>query len=287
MTDQIFELITLNDENYKVLGSNSESSKMNYGVDFDLYEIIYKNKNTTKQQFFKDINNIFIKLSKKILHDDTVYFMDLKCGQHNEEPIRWQLDDIINGYQMIDGVKTTFISCLSMKSMIKIDVIKFIDHQYTEFSNIFSIRHRNNIKINEPDTSITLEDDIKKYHRKHQFLKCCKRLYSITGNPKLLDLFNGEAGILYLVMSNINTIILLLEKYDNQDIRKNIIGELTYMKTVTLKRISNPLENFKIENSNRMIVNLSKLSDRFNKIVNKPTVAFLKRHNISYDKYLK
>ena len=128
------------------------------------------------------------------------------------------------------------------KSMIKVDVISFIDGLFVPFSNVFSFRSGKNVNINEDTATTSVQDmkaEMKEYYKDKNYMKYCKRLFSLAKIDhdqarinRLLDLFNSDCGIIYKVGSDIKTLIELLQAgHKSKKIIVKVQGELQQLKS--------------------------------------------------------
>jgi hypothetical protein len=137
--------------------------------------------------------------------------------------LRWSTNDILKKFILNKGKKVYFEDAFNAKSMIKIDIIAFINKKFTEFSNIFEIS-----KLTEKEKHTNQEyktkmlDDIKKYKNENNYFKALKRFYNLhKQNNKIIDFFNSKTGKIYHYYSNLETIKILLENYkDSSTIEK-------------------------------------------------------------------
>ena len=286
----IFKLISFSnlDEKPQIMGSNAMHG-MKYGADYDLYEIVYTSKK--ENQFKTFVYDHFKKICKLIKSKKNIYFIDFKCGEDKNKPIRWTPNEVLKN-------KEKFMNSLGDKSRIKIDIIAWVDNKFIEFSNIYSFRYTNGRLINEKSDDAeniqsSLIQDIKDYHKDDQFLKCLKRLYVLyniqdKNTDKLVDLFNSNIGHMYRIKSDFSTMELLLTVNRSKETVVRIKSECDSLKN-ELSAIEAPKIVFQMIDKIQDTQKASTLSKRLNRIINvlndkinKETKSWMKKHRISY-----
>lgn len=135
--------------------------------------------------------------------------------------IRWTPESIERGFVNLPGNRTkSFIDCLDDKTVIKIDVVSYLDGQFVEFSNIFEL-HVGSRVINLETSNIvqTIKRDVSRYAIKKNWYKVLKRIFSIAKIERdlntvkiLTELFNSNTGLANRVRATITTIIDLIDK---------------------------------------------------------------------------
>jgi len=207
--------------NQQTIGSSSDKKAL-YSADYDLQEyILSKDKSIDKRNHILELfQNKFIKASR----NSDIFIIDFKAGidPKNNEPFRWNYDDIMRGYKQIDenDSKYFFTDIFSVINTIKLDVIAFIDNKFVEFSEnyYFELDNWMTYKLYSKDENkIKLLLDVKKYVIKNNLYKALKRLlsyYKLENDTKhiilLQDFFNSEVGKLYKIISDLELIIILI-----------------------------------------------------------------------------
>jgi len=269
-----FKYLALDYHNQQLVGSSSIKKIMHYS-DYDLYEKTIINNKLT-------IYNLF--LNKYVKLKSNEYILDFKCGiDINGEPIRWD-------YTKLLKKKKLFFECLDQISVIKMDLASKIDGIYNEFSEIYYLTINGNTTYNKNDLTkvgilkaiknefYDLLDEGKNY-------KALKRYFSyiiIDKNDfdeKLINIFNGQLGLIYLNASNLNLLGNLLEKVStikNIDIINNlqIIKQLLSFITKYDIHSTNKIDAIcKIKNRKTLIHEIYKYNEYLMNIVNRdPTV---------------
>jgi hypothetical protein len=238
----VFNLLSINGK-YSVIGSSSIKNIL-YNSDFDLMEFDdFKGHEKTQLKYIQKRFLDKFEKAKETKHD---YITDFKCGLDSDgEPLRWSYEDMKNDYKvMANHEKKTFEEALLDKSTIKMDLISFIDGVLVEFSENFYFKFGKgkdaitNFKKEEMTTKKILEsikNDFKIKIKEKKLMKALKRKFAyhklkdIEGEQKMLltltDFFNSEAGRVSKYVSDVETILLLLEKYPSfniDDVKNNL-----------------------------------------------------------------
>lgn len=256
----IFNLISYNNNNPIVMGSNAFNLN-DYGSDFDLFEVVYTNENA--QAFEKEVIHKFKSMMEKIKQKPDVYFIDFKAGNtENGLGMHWTLENVLKGKQ--------FSKIFEHKSIIKIDVVAYMNGLFTPFSNVFEFRYENGVGLNQVKETVdnieSLKADVDKYYKEKNYMKACKRMFTIAqvkkDKPliqKLLKIFSSNCGKAYKIKSDIQTMIDMIEaKHFSKEIIKRMKDELQILKE-------------KISNINEFYINKN-IFNRFDKTSNKETV---------------
>lgn len=167
--------------------------------------------------------------------------------------IRWSYEEILNDKILRGGIKIKFIDILQDKTIIKFDIHLQFNNKFIEMSNFFILIQVNkdgtHYLINLPQDYLTnidnnLKYEIEKLYLNKQFknyFKMCKRIFSFARRNKnqevalrMIDILNSDAGLLYQVKSDLDTIITMLE----------------YIKNPPIKKLINQLDNNKLKVSN-------------------------------------
>ena len=152
--------------------------------------------------------------------------MDFKSGQYNNEPIRWDVKDLKRGYKNIRGSRVRFVDCLIQSdTKTKLDVVLLLNNRFVEVSELYFIDIDGQANFSRDDFNIEnlvkeLSDDKNELIDEKNYFKALKREYRILSilhrYPKrqqvLTDLFNGQYGYVYYVISQLNTLIIMKEQ---------------------------------------------------------------------------
>ena len=217
--------------------------------------------------------------------------------------VRWKPFEVIRGFKMLRNRKRyTFLEALKSKSLFKLDIVKFLNDKFLDFSIIYDLRDSKGLKLNKVrfDVSTTLKQDIKTYLLKKDYYKVLKRKFSLLkyqyefqnkkeNKPKIVVLskiLNGNLGTIYQVISNIDNIIYLIDNFDNLDkerIRTNIqtiIGRLSFIYNNRFLREENDIVgDLLLTLTNKSIGNIGELLvdiyERLSKILNLEAKKYL------------
>lgn len=255
------------DNNIELIGSNA-IRKLKYTTDYDYQEIIkiknIKDYNVILQKF----KNIF----QEVQDNNNIFITDMKAGSFNTLPVRWNYDDIMNGFKFIDTKLILFVNTLNNNDKVKIDLIVYIKDKFVEVSCNYYFNSIDNIEIIDIQNSLLL--DIKKYYYEKKFMKMFKRIMSYRklinqDNNELINFFNGEAGLLYQSYHKIEVILLMLENFPNTNMKRIINA----VKKIVLKIPKKYIKN--LINYNDLINSLIDLRIFLNDAINKLVIDFV------------
>lgn len=143
--------------------------------------------------------------------------------------IRWTVKDVLKGsVRLRDGRNMTLADAFLTPSVCKIDAIALVQNsRYTDFSCIYTYKYKGKI-LNETtsDAEHELKKNILYYASEGNYFKMAKRMFSILKrsnsslSEKLNTLFNSDLGRLYSLISDIGTILFLLENEDIIPLKK-------------------------------------------------------------------
>ena len=156
--------------------------------------------------------------------------------------VRWKPFEIQKGFKILrDNKKYTLLEAFKSGSLFKLDIVKYLNNNFLDFSIIYDLRDEKGLKINKISFNVveTLQNDIKTYTIKKQYFKVLKRKFSLLkyeyeykgrkeNKQKIIILskiLNGNLGKIYQVISNIDNIIYLIDNFKHLDknrIRENI-----------------------------------------------------------------
>ena len=144
--------------------------------------------------------------------------------------IRWTPKQILEGKQTLrDGRTYTLEEALLSPSKVKLDVIALVQQKYTDLATVYEFH--NGTKVLNPqmiNLEKSLKDSILLYSAEGNQFKVLKRKFALAKlNNKLNDLekyhgiLNSEIGKLYIVYTDVSTLVSLLE--DNTISKQNLI----------------------------------------------------------------
>ncbi len=231
--------------------------------------------------------------------------------------IRWSDVDILKGYKILPlGIKKTLVDALQQNSMVKMDVVGYVDGKFLEISNILflivttadSPNGYYIINFGVPYTDHFFQDELfdqipkeieKLFYSKFYYspFKGLKRLFSFARQHQniqlaenLKDILNGDVSLAYQLKSEVETLLLLYEKLKNIPI-SFIDEQVNFIKL----RISNILSfdnrqldlfynlfnsYFKNKNHNNSIHVLEIIKDILKKFCNLMAVDFLEKNGM-------
>ena len=272
--NDIFAFLSIDGEQ-SLVGSSADKNIL-YSADYDLFE---KKRFTKKEDVYFHIFNLFREKFKEAFENPNIWITDFKCGTFRGQPLRWNRQEIKRGYKNIDSYIILFTDCLQQESRIKLDIIAIDkDHNITEYSDIYMIRI-GKLNLTPEDSS----EEIKKsilgnfydYANKKKYFKALKRLYSWAklSNMKkiqsdLITIFNSSLGVDYKTMSDLGTLVGLLEQKFKPIDKSIIIKHLDKMNINTNKR------NLK--------KSLNSIIDKMNDDINEKLIPLIKSNKKLY-----
>ena len=287
---EVFNIISLT-RKYKVIGS-SNLKNIRYNSDFDLADF-YNNSKPTIKKVVKYFQFIYKTLDSKSSYS---YITDFKAGLNSDgEALKWTKEEVKkNNKELIDGSFITLDEAIQQKSTIKIDVVSFINNTFIEISENYYIKMGNisnfeDSEINENKIIDSIKKSEKEEVKDNNYNKALKRnfswRYAKNKNDKklikLVDFFNSDVGILNKARSDLDVLILLLEKNIGVNLKQlkssidNIKFQVSYN---TLIELTNDfLELEKIKNKKMLYVPLVHLREKIYNLVNKLSKSFYKK----------
>ena len=134
--------------------------------------------------------------------------------------VRWSVPEILQGSKVVRGRRYTLQEAFSSPVITKLDTIGLVqNNKYTDFSIIYEFRYDG--KILNPsfeDVGKSLSEDIIAYKAENNPFKVLKREFALAkfrGDDKtiksLTPVLNSDLGRLYSLLSDVGTLIQLLE----------------------------------------------------------------------------
>jgi len=218
---EVFNLISLTRQ-YKIIGS-SNLKNIRYNSDFDLADF-YNNKKPNVNKIVKYFQHIYKTLDVKKYFS---YITDFKCGLNSDgEPLKWTKSEVLkNKKLLLDGSYITLGEAIAHKSTIKIDVITFVNGTFIEISENYYIKlgdisNFDTNTLSEKQIIQSIKDSEKEEIKDDNYNKALKRQFSwrYAKNKddrklmKLIDFFNSSVGILNKARSDLDVLLLLIEK---------------------------------------------------------------------------
>mgnify|MGYP000002872928 CR=1 FL=1 len=226
---EVFNLLTITGR-YKIVGSQT-LPHLKFKSDFDLLEQF----NTPDVGSYpKRILKIFQAKFKRALKEPNMFITDFKCGEDDKgEPLRWDKKSIQEG--VLRGYR--FEDQLLKKSVIKMDIIAFIDGVAIEFTNNFWFRLNGYQNYENKTTDQIYKEmlqDGREYLADGNVFKAMKRVFAslklIDKGKETRDLmqtfFNSSVGYLNSVKNDIDTLKTLTETKFKKVPRDKVVKNL-------------------------------------------------------------
>ena len=212
----IFELVSIS-EKVRIEGSSNINKLIFYG-DIDLLDIA-KNKTS------KDILKHFIFVFKEIKKLEDVIITDFKCGKKYGVALRWSINDLLKGHNK----NVSFQKALMTESTIKLDVVANLDGRFLEITTMYDFGN-NYVEISDNEFINNLIADYKEQMCNKNYFKALKRQFLIMKVKKekqkliklFIDYFNQPVGLLYRLKSDLETTLLVINKFPIADVKNNL-----------------------------------------------------------------
>lgn len=135
--------------------------------------------------------------------------------------VRWSPQEVLQGSKVLrDKKRYTLEEAFNSHSMTKLDVIGFIENsRFTDFSIIYEFFNKGKALNDFPlNVAQALNEDVIYYKAHGNHFKVLKRLLAIaklnkdsTAVNELIPILNSDLGRLYLISSDVGTLIELFE----------------------------------------------------------------------------
>ena len=137
--------------------------------------------------------------------------------------IRWSVAEVLKGHKTLrDGRNYTLQDAFHSPSLTKLDTIGLVENnRYTDFSMIYEFEYKG--KTLNPvfeDINHSLKEDIYYYKHTGKPFKALKREFALSRNngdhtklEHLTEILNSDLGRLYALVSDVGTLITLLEDH--------------------------------------------------------------------------
>lgn len=163
----------------------------------------------------------FQKMISRLLTMKDVFIGDIKAGGMGDEPVRWTPKQCLKGYVMVgDTERFTLADAFQSPFLTKVDVVGYTDsHRFQDFSCIYTFKRDGKTLNPVPmDPNVGLKEDIKDLSNEGNYFKVMKRIYAYARLKKqkhvlekLTPILNGDLGRIYSLLSDVSTILYLLE----------------------------------------------------------------------------
>ena len=181
--------------------SNSELVKI---------ELVWKHRKNADEDFYDIIHDLF--------------------RQHRI--LRWTSDEILIGIKHLpQNESITLDEAINIDTIAKVDEIAIIGGRFVEITNIFWLHYNDGTEIKaietQADPEISLKDEIEKLYYSDMYynpFKCIKRMFAYGRTNKkehqrlleiLLPFISSNTSQMYQIKSELDTIVLLLDKFQN------------------------------------------------------------------------
>jgi hypothetical protein len=262
-----------------VVGSANVKRNLYYS-DYDLFEDV---RGKSEQLIYNHFRALFdiIKTSNNSV------ITDFKCGLDNKNnPLRWDHSDIMKG----ENNDVSFFEAVRHKSIIKLDIIMFINSRFIEISEVFQVylNGESNMDYSTDEVMKELTVDYKDYVKEGNYMKALKRMFSIIKmkNPqdkklvKLADYFNSPIGLLYRCKSDLETIdtILYYNKFGLDQVRDSL---QMLKEVISAFDVQNDIESISLlKSKDKMRLPLKKQIIIIKDFVNRNAKKFLASSNV-------
>jgi len=203
--------------------------------------------------------------------------------------IRWKPEDILNGYKILQNNEKIYLKDAFNIGITKLDLIYYLNNRFIEFSIIYNFSSKDS--IDEIKTS--LKYDILKYMIAGNYYKMAKRIFALTEDIELqnilTNLFNSDLGRLYLLNSDVKTLIYLFENLDQlpynrikkeiKDFRKRITN-IKIPLSLNNNKLNNIIDYLKNIEQNPNINDLLKINEYLDVLLSENTKNYLKLYKI-------
>jgi hypothetical protein len=163
--------------------------------------------------------------------------------------LRWTPCDVLaNHKKMRDGKSITLEEAFHTDGITKLDVVGQVKGRYTEFSVIYEFQANGKVLNPEPiDITTSLAESLTGYVCEGNFFKALKRLFALAkyhdDKPlisELTDVLNSGLGKLYIAISDIDTMLSLMNLMElDEPIAKDLM-ELREELNDNLQKASKP-----------------------------------------------
>lgn len=188
--------------------------------------------------------------------------------------LRWNVHEILQGFKMLPGKKRIELNkALEMNTLCKIDMITLINGRFIEMTNVYGLGYYDKelILLNNTADATTLPLEIEKLYYSNKYyspFKLVKRIFAYCRHQyldptiinklpyeqileKIIPFVSSNVSLLYQIKSELDTIILILEKFKDPS-PESIIKQLGEIKNrlSTILEISDDDLNYLLDQIN-------------------------------------
>jgi hypothetical protein len=184
--------------------------------------------------------------------------------------VRWSADDILKGYVILPlNKKMTLEEALTYKTFVKIDIITVIAGRFTEVTNFFQLGYytkdvhgkvdRNIIEFFRIQSTEDLPFEIEKLYYSDYFyspFKVVKRIFAYARSlwsqfhdplykdvlDRIVPFVSSNTSLLYQIKSDIDTIVLVLDKLEEYPPAEQYIDVISHVLDVDKLNLSTAIE---------------------------------------------
>ena len=206
--------------------------------------------------------------------------------------VRWTPSEVLQGSTTLrDGRSYTLSDAFTSPAVTKVDTISLVmGSRYSEFSVVYEfVKDWQVLNVTPSDIRRSIIESMVSYIHAGNYFKAIKRIFSlarIDGDQKTIDylkpLLNSDLGRLYIIVSDIDTLLFMLDNYNKlpaETIRFEIdqfinrlsnvslpplVGKqptlnkaIRKIQTLSLSKMSGPLETLK-DTLNKLLQQYSK-----------------------------
>lgn len=290
-------------ENQEIIGTAADK-EINIVNDYDLQEYINLHGRSNIElytQIYDQFKEKFIEAKRS----KNIFITDFKCGHYKSIPIRWNYENMKDGYKIVEDNKIWFINALQQKSVIKLDLIYYdnktgriheiTQNYYLEINNITTYD-----KIVKKNIKASLLKSFKDYYYTDKnFYKAMKRLYSYykifdKNNKKiqlLQNLFNSNLGKQNKIISDLKTLLLLMENVFRPINKRFILNNLLSLDfnifDEDIKKLyDNIINNYDKLTKKQIIENIDNIINTIYDIVNNETLIYITKNKLLKNIYI-
>lgn len=220
--------------------------------------------------------------------------------------LRWSATEILNGSKKLPGGKVKDLhQALSEHGHVKIDMITVVNGRFIEMTNFVALAYEENgtyhfinINLNENhNIPVMLPIEIEKLYYSNFYyspFKMCKRIYSLARHnkdivtlEKIIPFVSSNTSLLYQIRSELETIILIMEKYKNPspstinnqiDNMKFRLSSVLELSDEDLELIYELIDEALLEKNKKIKIDLlSEIKNHLKVLINYETIVYLEK----------
>jgi hypothetical protein len=208
--------------------------------------------------------------------------------------VRWTPKEVLAGFVMLrNGHRYTLEEGVLSPAICKLDVVGFVQrHRFTDFSILYQFRwDGKTLNPVQMDPAHEIRKNIIALSAEGDTFKMAKRIFALIKNDdprlaaRLTALFNGDMGRLYAILSDIGTILFLLEnesvvptkkiQYQVGQFRARL-GNIFETDKVNTERVLDDVLRLETASREQLKEGLMGLQERLQPVLNRNTTTALK-----------